>query len=273
MNKYLIVLDLDGTLLYDFETLLPETEAFLKGLKKQGHQIVIATGRPFRSTQRFYDQLELDTPLINYNGGLISWPYRDDFETKSISINQKDIIQIYEANQEYIYNAFCEIHDDIYLIEKRDDIMGLLHYFNGAKLHLGSFKDTLKNDPNGCIIIAHKHQGHLIEEYIKTHYSNKILARNWGDQNRYIMELYTPQTNKGEAIKYVANLLGFKRDQIIAFGDGMNDIEMIEYANIGIAVNNAHPELKKVADIVSPYKNTERPIERFLNYHLNKNSA
>ncbi len=273
MNNKLIVLDLDGTLLYDFETLLPETEVFLKNLKREGHKIVIATGRPFRSTQRFYDQLELDTPLINYNGGLISWPYRDDFETKSIFINKADIVRIYEDNKSHIYNAFCEIHDDIYLIEKRDDIMGLLHYFNGAKLHLGPFSQTLKNDPNGCIIVAHKHRGHHIEDYIRNHYKNQILARNWGDQNRYIMELYTPKTNKGEAIKYVADLLGFKRDQIIAFGDGLNDIEMLEYAHIGVAVKNAHPDLIRVADVVSPYKNTERPIERFLTDYLSKNSA
>ncbi len=273
MKKYLIVLDLDGTLLYDFETIIPETEVFLKNLKKEGHKLVIATGRPFRSTQRFYDQLELDTPLINYNGGLISWPYRDDFTPKSITIDQNDIIQIFEANKAHIYNAFCEIGDDIYLIEKRDDILGLLHYFNGAKLHVGPFKETLKNPPNGCIIVAHKHQGQAVENYIKKHFPNKILARNWGDENRYIMELYTPKTNKGEAIKYVSELLGFNRDQIIAFGDGANDVEMLEYAHIGVAVKNGHPDALKAADIVSPYKHTERPIERFLSHYLNKNSA
>jgi HAD superfamily hydrolase (TIGR01484 family) len=72
MKKYLISLDLDGTLLYEWETISKPTLNYIEFLKKQGHQFVIATGRPYRSSVEFHSLLSLDTPLINYNGGLVT---------------------------------------------------------------------------------------------------------------------------------------------------------------------------------------------------------
>lgn len=268
MKKYLIALDLDGTLLYDWETLRDNTTDYLKKLKAEGHKLVIATGRPYRSSEPYYTKLGLDTPLINYNGGLISWPGNNAFEDVVHTVKREVILDIFEHNKEYIYNAFCEIRDDIYLLEKRDDIMNLLHYFNGAKLHVGPFDETLPNDPHGLIVVAHKHQGQHIEAYVKKHHKDEVLVRNWGDEYRFIIELYTPKTNKGAALSHVAKTLGFDREDVIAFGDGHNDIEMLEYAGIGVAMKNAHEDLLEVADVISPYKNTEHAIEKFLDGFL-----
>ena len=268
MTKYLIALDLDGTLLYDWETLREDTADYLKRLKAQGHKLVIATGRPYRSSQRFYDLLELDTPIINYNGGLVTWPQNPDFEPVNLLLDRSDVLEIFDANKDHIYNAFCEINDDIYLVEKREDIMPLIHFFNGAKLHVGPFHETLPSGPNGCIIVAHKNRGQHIESFIKTHYSDKILSRNWGSEYRFIIELFTPKTNKAEGLKVVAKALGFPRERIIAFGDGHNDVEMLHYAGVGVAMKNAHPDLLAVADVVSPHRHTEYAIERFLDDYL-----
>ena len=270
MKKYLIVLDLDGTLLYDWETLKEDTANYLKNLKNEGHTLIIATGRPFRSSERYYNMLDLDTPIINYNGGLVSWRGNEAFEEVSLLLDKDDVIDIFENNKQHIDNGFCELKDDIYLIEKREDIMPLIHFFNGARLHVGPFKETLPSGTNGFIIVAHKNQGQHIEAYVKKHYEGKILTRNWGDDYNFIIELFTPQTNKGKALEHVANILGFEREDIIAFGDGHNDIEMLEYAGIGVAMRNAHPELIQVADVVSPYSNKENAIEKFLDQFLKK---
>ncbi|MFH5881582.1 MAG: HAD family hydrolase [Candidatus Izemoplasmataceae bacterium] len=270
MKKYLIALDLDGTLLYDWETLKEETVNYLKKVQDDGHTLVIATGRPFRSSERYYTMLNLDTPIINYNGGLVSWRGNDTFKEVSLLLDKNDVIDIFEKNKEHIYNGFCELKDDIYLLEKTDDIMPLLHFFNGATLNVGPFSETLPEGTNGFIIVAHKNHGQYIEDYVKKHYEGKILTRNWGDEYNFIIELFTPQTNKGEALKYVAETLGFNQEDVIAFGDGHNDIEMLEYAGVGIAMRNSHPELIEVADVVSPYSNKEFAIEKFLDEFLKK---
>ncbi len=266
MEKHLIALDLDGTLLYDWATLKEETKEYLKKLKAQGHELVIATGRPYRSSIRFYDELELDTPLINYNGGLITWRNNPDFEEVNIVVDRDAVIDIFKKNADYIDNAFCEIRDDIYLIKRTEEIEDMLHYFNGAQLYTGPFEETLPQDQgtNGFIIVANEGQGHLIEEYVARTYPDKLLTRNWGNEHKFIIELYTPKTNKGLAIKHVADTLSIKRENIIAFGDGDNDVEMLEFAGKGVAMKNARAQLLEVADVRLPHTNQENGIEKFL---------
>ena len=86
-----------------------------------------------------------------------------------------------------------------------------------------------------------------------------------------ILEIYTPESNKGKGLAYVADYLGIKQDHIIAIGDGHNDIEMIQYANVGVCVRNAHPDLLAVADIVLDYTSSENAVYRFLSDFLTKN--
>ncbi len=270
MEKYLIVLDLDGTLLYDWKTLKEDTKNYLLELKKQGHKLVIATGRPFRSSERFYRMLELDTPIINYNGGLVTSKDDDNFDCFSLTVNKDYVLDIFENTKQYIKNAFGEIGDDIYLLHDTEEIRPLIHFFNGAKLTIGDFKDTLPGSTNGFIIIANEGQGQFIEDYVEENFKGKVLHRNWGNKYSFIIELFTPETNKGNGIEYVSKYLGFERDQIIAFGDGHNDIEMLEYAGLGIAMSNAHHSLKEVADLILEDSNLENGIEKFLDKFFNQ---
>ena len=269
MKKYLIALDLDGTLLYDWKTMKEETKDYLLELSKEGHKLVIATGRPFRSSERYYKMLELDTPIINYNGGLVTSKKDDNFKCFSLTVEREYIIDIFKNTKQYIKNAFGEIGDDIFLLHDTEEIRPLIHNFNGASLTIGDFNETLPGNTNGFIIIAHAEQGQYIEDYVEKHYKGKILHRNWGNEYSFIIELFTPDTNKGNGIEYVSKYLGFEKDRIIAFGDGHNDIEMIEYAGLGIAMSNAHHSLKEVADIILEDSNKENGIEKFLNKFFN----
>jgi len=97
-----------------------------------------------------------------------------------------------------------------------------------------------------------------------------LLCRNWGSHYRFIIELFTPATNKGNGLKYVADYLGFEPENIIAFGDAHNDIEMLQYAGLGIAMQNAQDSLKEVADVVIPHSNTEDGIVQYLTEFFKK---
>lgn len=264
MNKKLIVLDLDGTLLYDWYTLKDETADYLIRLQEKGHDVVIATGRPFRSSDDFYERLRLKTPMINFNGGIITSKYDDAFPDQHIWLDKEAVLDIFKVNKDYIENAFCEIKDNIYLLKDDKELYPFLHLSELSTLTIGPFEKTLPGPTNGFIALSKKGDGDVLEAYVKKYYEGVITSRNWGGDDADIIEIFTPKTNKGEAIKGVANYLGYQREDIIAFGDGMNDIEMLEYAGIGIAVANAKDEVKKAADIISPKTNKEFSIE----YHL-----
>ena len=270
MKKYLFALDLDGTLLHDWESISKETKDYLRQLKADGHTIVIATGRPYRSSEPFHRELGLKTPIINYNGGLVTSTHDDDFEPYSLTIAKEDILTIFNDNIDNIENCFGEVKDDIFLYKDTEEIEPLLHNFNGARLFVGDLNNILKENTNGFIIISKPNKSHLIEEYVKTRFKDRVLCRNWGEHYHHVLELYTPETNKGKGLAYVAEHLDIPREQIIAFGDAHNDIEMLKYAHLGVAMKNAQDRLKVHADDITEYPNTENGLIRYIQKFLKK---
>jgi len=272
MKKYLIALDLDGTILYDFDSLSESLCDFMKDLQAMGHKIVIATGRPFRSSKFIYERFDLDTPIINYNGGLITHPKIDSFKEINYTIDKDIIIDIFEGNLTHIRNAFSEVYDSIYLYKEEKEIEPLLHVYGSTGLIVGDLKDTLIQNPNGFIIIGKQGRGKIIKDYVDSKYHGVVCCRIWNLSGEFdsILEIYTPESNKGKALEYVADYLGFKQEQVVAIGDGHNDIEMIEYANLGVCVRNAHPDLIKVADKVLDYTSAQNAVYRFLSKFMSE---
>ncbi len=269
-KNYLIALDLDGTVLYDFDSLSQTLIQYIKKIQNQGHKVVIATGRPFRSSKFIYDSFELNTPIINYNGSLIQNPNDSTFKRVDYRIDKNIIVDIFEKNKKYIRNAFSELNDDIYLYREEKAIEPLLHANIATNITVGGFKDNLKGDINGMIIIGKQGTGKKIKSYVDKNYKGKIRARIWQLSGEYdsILEIYNPDVNKGTALKIVSENLGFKPEDIIAIGDGHNDIEMFKFAGKSIAMKDAHEKLKAVADIVLDYTSREDAVFRFLSDFL-----
>ncbi len=274
MTQYLFALDLDGTLLYDFDSLDESICEFIQSIQQKGHKVVIATGRPYRSSRFVYERFHLDTPIINYNGGLVTHPLDESFPMVNITLKKEYIIDIFENNVDLIRNAFSEVRDNIYLFQEEKAIEPLLHITPDSNLYLGHLKDTLKVDPNGFIIIGKQGSGKAIEAYVNQKYKGLVLSRIWNLKGEFdsIIEIYTPENNKGKGLEYVAKYLNIPRENIIAIGDGHNDIEMIEYAGYGVAVKGSHPDLINIADICIDKGPKENAVVHFINEYLSKDS-
>jgi hypothetical protein len=271
MTRYLIAVDLDGTILYDFDTLSDELCRFMHRVQANGHKVVIATGRPYRSSRFAYEAFGLDTPIINYNGSLITHPGNPDFPIVNYTIRKEAIIDIFESNIHHIRNAFSEVKDAIYVYQEEKAIEPLLHVNGASSIKVGHLSDTLETDPNGFIIIGKSGHGRYISDYVHQKYQGEVLSRIWNLEGEYdsIVEIYTPVSNKGMGLSYVADTLGFSSDRVIAIGDGHNDIEMLEYAHLGVAVKNSHPDVLKIADLVLPHTAKENAVLIFLSDYLN----
>ncbi len=262
IKKHLVLLDLDGTTLYDWQTLTQETIDVIHQLNKLGHIICIATGRPYRSSKIFYDKLQLKTPIINYNGALIHHPYDDHFDEVTSEIDLNYVLKIFHDIGHLIANAFCEYYEDIYLYKMSDDIMPLIHP-EGGKIIAGDFKDTLKLNPNGFILLTFPETYNEVEEYLAKNFKGILNFRNWGGDYHQIIEIYTPETNKGTAMKLIASYFDIPRERTITFGDGDNDVEMIQNAGTGVAMANAVDSVKQVAKEIT-LSNTENGVAHFL---------
>jgi Cof subfamily protein (haloacid dehalogenase superfamily) len=246
MEKYLITIDLDGTLMYSLSSYDEETFAYLRYLKSLGHKIVIATGRPFRSSYFVYQLLDLDTPLINYNGAYITNPTDPNYPITDIRVSRQELFNIIEILQDGLINIFCEIHDDIYVHNYNSEIRDFLH-LDGGRMFAGELPKILTADPHGALVFVKDSHLHLLYEYVEHNRENQIEARHWKVNEFDIVEIYHPKVDKKEGMLQAANYYKIKPENIIAIGDGNNDIGMVETAYHGVAMGNARPMVKQVA--------------------------
>ena len=104
-NGYLITIDLDGTLIQGFDNYDKQSFELLKELSKNNY-IVIATGRPYRSSKYYYDLLNLNTPIINYNGALVHHPKDKNFSKIMITVPKEIIIKVLNDNIDTVIGFF-----------------------------------------------------------------------------------------------------------------------------------------------------------------------
>lgn len=262
-DRYLIVVDLDGTLLHNFKDWDQAAIDYLKKLNSDGHLVMIATGRPFRSSYFVYKELGLSTPIINYNGALVRHPSDPNYPKTDLRVKKENIFKILDFIGHKLVNVFCEIYDDIFVFKYDDDIHPYLHV-DGGVLHVGRLQDILPDNPNGCILFVEESMVKDLADFVDKTFPGELCSRYWGENERFhIVEVYNAKVNKGNGLKETAAYYNIKPDHVIAIGDGHNDIEMFNEASIGVAMSNSHPDLLPQATYITK-SNKEHGVYLFL---------
>lgn len=266
-NLYYIIIDLDGTLLWDFNSIDEETFSYLRYLKSLGHNISIATGRPLRSSKFVYDNLNLSTPIINYNGALVSNPTNNHIYV-DLKINKESIKTIYDFIKPSLINLFCEVYDDIYLHEKTDEIIPFLH-LEGSRLFTGHIKDILTTDPHSGIFFVEEKAVNTLINYVETNFSDTLHAKYWGPGKYHVVEVYNKHVDKSNGLKIIQNEYNIPLENIIAFGDAYNDLEILSKVGISVGMKNSTPNvLEKVLYITD--SNINQGVLKFLKQFFEK---
>ena len=104
-------------------------------------------------------------------------------------------------------------------------------------------------------------------EFLRTNYSDLVTCRNWDGDNKNIIEVFKNDTNKATAIEKLATYFNIEQKDIVAFGDGDNDIEMLTYAGVGVAMENAIDKLKEVANHVTK-TNKESGVAHYIHEYI-----
>lgn len=269
-DKYLIALDLDGTLLKDDKTISERNKQVIKKAKEEGHKVMISTGRPFRSSEMYYRELELDSPIVNFNGAFTHHPLNHSWgiHHSPLSLNvAKDIV---EALQSFKYhNIIAEVIDDVYLHYHDEKLMDIFS-FGKPNITTGDLRRFLKKAPTSMLI--HTEEEHLgqIRSYLGDIHAEVVDQRSWATP-WHVIEIVKAGLNKAVGVKKVADYYNIPRERVIAFGDEDNDLEMLEYAGHGIAMANGIDEAKNVANEVT-LSNEEDGVGVYLNEVLNLKS-
>ena len=250
MERYLIALDMDGTLLNKNKEIMPLTKKILMDLSKEGHLVVLASGRPYRSLKPYYEELELTSPIILYNGAFVFDPKDDSFPAHKLTLPKEVIKDTIDKTSKYITNMMSETNTDIYL-NHEDDYLDVFFFYDGMKLHYGDLKETLNEDAMTFIARLKDDITKEEKERIKSYFPTKdgIDLRYWTASPYY--ELYHQHATKGACVKIIADHYNIPKERIICFGDALNDLEMLKEAKYGVAMSNGKESFKKKAPYIS----------------------
>ena len=250
MNKHLIVLDLDGTLLTKEQQILPYTKNVLLEAQAQGHHVMIATGRPYRASLPYYQELNLKTPIVNFNGALVHHPTDASWKTMHSPVSMSVVHDVIDSTQKIQYeNLIAEVMDDVYLHKENEELRNIF-YMGNPQVTIGDLKFNLHQDPTSLLIHATHANIPLIRQHLQDVHAELVEHRNWG-AHFPIVEIVRLGINKAVGISKVAHEFGIPVERIIAFGDEDNDLEMIDYAGIGVAMGNGIEQLKSIANEVT----------------------
>lgn len=270
-KQHLIALDLDGTLLTDDKKISAHTQQIIKQVIDDGHIVVIATGRPNRASIQYYHTLGLQTPMINFNGAFTHHPLDEHWGVFHHPIPYEKALEMMDACATFnVENILAEVRDQAYLDQHNQFIIDVFKEGQDPKapsaFTIGRVQDHLKTDPTSLLIQPKDDNIVPLRNFLDG-YVDLIEHRHWGAPY-HIVEITKKGIHKAFGLKKVADYFQIPRERIIAFGDEDNDLEMIDYAGIGVAMENGIDELKSIANYTTN-TNEQNGVSTFLEEFLN----
>ena len=245
----LMAIDVDGTLFNDRKEITKAVNDAIQAAKAKDVKVVICTGRPIGGVRPIIEELKLTDDneyVITYNGALVQNTYTNEVVSEN-SLTVSNLKVLYELSKDLNSPMHFFNSEQIYTPNK--DISNYTvyeSYANQVPLHYRMIEEIPEDmlipkvmfvdEPERLTkIIA------AIPDSIREKYTMVQSAP-------FFLEIFHLSVNKGNAVKQLAEKLSIKRKEIICIGDGENDLEMVKYAGCGVAMGNAIPSVKEVAE-------------------------
>lgn len=251
----LIVIDLDGTTVGVSNQIQPAVKQAIQAAREQGVAVAIATGRMYQSALRFHQDLELTLPLMAYQGAFIKDPATGEIH-QHLTVPGEYVSELLDFLSQPSFQDAVSLHfyidDCLYVREKTLDTEAYAERSQIAPIPVGDLRRLSEKEPTKILALS-QHVG-LIDELLAT------LRQRYTTEQLYLtksvdifLEATHPQVNKGAAVRYLAEeILGLQADNVMTIGDNFNDLEMLQYAGLGVAMGNAPEGVKAIADWIAP---------------------
>ena len=251
MNYRIIALDLDGTLTNSKKEIPEATLHALLDIQEKGYKVVLASGRPTPGIRHLAAKLQLDkygSYILSYNGGQIT-ECRTNRVVYEKMLPREIVPELFAfAKAHHIglstYTDDCIITGTVIdrFMEKESAINGLPIRF------VPNFTEYVDFDINKCLITAEPDYLASIEIKLNEIYKTDF---NIYRSEPFFLEFMPKNIDKAHGLNILLSHIGFTPEQLICCGDGFNDITMIEFAGLGIAMENAQERVKSVADYIT----------------------
>lgn len=250
-DKKIIILDIDGTLVNSKKEITPLTLEYLLKAEEEGHILALASGRPYPGMAQFAEQLKLSEYggyALSFNGGKVvdCSTMKTVFE-KPIDKSYAKIIYDYAI----AHNIGLVTYQDDMVITGTDidDYMQYEARLNYMILkRVDDFVDYVDFDMTKCLLTAEPEKAEICEKEL-----SELLAPdlNVFRSEPYFIEITRRGVDKAESIENLLKIIGMTREQSICCGDGFNDLTMVKYGGLGVAMGNAQQVVKDSADYIT----------------------
>ncbi len=267
----LIALDIDGTLLSDDGHIPAENSRVLKQFAEMGVKIVLSSGRMTDCISPVADELGIDCPLVAYNGAMARGKKSESRHIiyhNPLPCKYGDMLIDYCMEKRFHLNYY--MNGILYAQEDRSLKKYAMIYSQqtGAKFHfLKDIKKLKGNTPTKLILITDpsNEDKSRTRDFQYKHFSKVLGGKlKFFKTNPEYLEILNRDADKGIGLKKLSEFYGIKRENIIAFGDGENDVEMLEFAGTGVALSNAGDKVKAAADYIARHDNNEAGVAMVL---------
>ncbi|MBO4642011.1 MAG: HAD family phosphatase [Bacteroidaceae bacterium] len=268
MRYKIIAIDLDGTLT-DTNKEIPQRniEALLEA-QKRGIKIIVASGRPIPGIVSIADKISLEEYggyVMAFNGGLIM-----NYQSKEI------LYQNYLQPEHLPFLYECSKSGDFVILSYKDGAIASEDIENKyvayaaclnhmPLLHLENFLETFNFPIPKCLIVGDPEPLHQLELKMKHEIEGKLSIYR---SEPFFLEVLPYGIDKAQCLSHLLNIIGIKKEEMIAIGDGYNDLSMIRFAGLGVAMNNAVLEVRQAADFITQNNNDNggvaEAIDRFV---------
>jgi len=262
----LVAVDMDDTLLDGTLKVSPRTCEAIRKAQEQGVVVTIATGRMFSSALPFAEQLNIQAPLITYNGGMVRYPISKEMVFhKTIDADvARRVVELFRQQGWYLQSY---MNDELLVVERCEKAKSYERLATIAAVVVGAEFYTMKHEPTKMLTIGEPHEIQEIQRLVNQEFAGQIFTAT---SKAHYLELTHPSVNKGAALAILAEKLNISREEVMAIGDSDNDYPMIEYAGFGVAMGNASARVKAIAQAVTAHNNAHGVAEAIEKYVLRR---
>jgi Cof subfamily protein (haloacid dehalogenase superfamily) len=255
MQLKLLAIDVDGTLLNDDHQLTERTKRAISQIKEHGVKVVLATGRGPVSCFPIMEELALTEPMITHNGAVIVDP-----QTKHIALEigfkAEELLPIIQyCRQTDIHFDACTAFE--MYIEGRNPQADQMYKKFFANPRLVVDTSLLTDQIVKFTLFGDERQMDRSLEEVVPKFPDWSIIRS-GEK---FIDVMHPQATKGNALKRILKEQNIHPDHVVAFGNYYNDLEMIQLAGVGVAMDNSPDQIKRLADRVTVSNNEDGVAE------------
>ena len=215
--------------------------------------MLVVTGRMYRSVRPYLEEAGIDDPAVCYQGAVVADPATGEFlrhEPIPLELAREAIAALREEG----FHINCYVDDELY-VDRVTPEAERYATFQGLPIHpVGDLFSWLRDPPTKLVTIDEPTVLDGLEARLKNRFGGRLYISK---SLPFFLELAAPEVTKASGLAFVAEHLGFSPKETVAFGDGENDVELLEWAAFGVAVANAHERVLAVADWVCPSAEVE----------------